>query len=80
MVLSLGKVKIGDLMTLTDFIRKDGVSIEFWDLNEEVMIEKIVFDNEDACKKAFEVIWTNLSAYGYCDIDKISRKTGMVMR
>lgn len=76
----LGKIKTGDLMVLTDFVRKNGISIEFWNVKEKALIEEVCFDNKEACDKAFEVIWTNLSAYGYCDIDRISRKTGMVMR
>lgn len=76
----LGRIKIGDLIALTDFVRKNGMSIEFWNVEKEVMIEKVCFDNKEACNKAFEVIWSNFSAYGYCDIDRINRKTGLVMR
>lgn len=76
----LGKIKTGDLMVLTDFVRKNGMSIEFWNVKKEVLIEMVCFDNKEACDKAFETIWNNLSAYGYCDIDRINKKTGLVMR
>lgn len=76
----LGKIKTGDLMVLTDFVRKNGMSIEFWNVKKEVLIEMICFDKKEACNKAFETIWNNLSAYGYCDIDRINKKTGLVMR
>lgn len=76
----LGKIKTGDLMVLTDFVRKNGMSIEFWDVKKELLIEKVCFNNEEACDKAFEVIWNDLSAYGVCNIDRINRKTGSVIR
>ena len=76
----LGKIKIGDLMVLTDFVRKNGMSIEFWEVKKELFQSIVCFDNKEACDKAFETIWNNLSAYGYCDIDRINKKTGLVMR
>lgn len=77
----LGKVKIGYIMASVVAVRKefnrDGAYILF---DMDFGVEKICFHNDVACDNAFEVIWNNLSAYGYCDIDRISRKTGMVMR
>lgn len=81
----LGKIKFDGLMRIVDSITKDDMNmcINIWYKdNSGIMrqLRQIDFDNQEACNKAFEIIWTNLSAYGYCDLDRINRKTGLVMR
>ena len=53
--------------------------IHFYD-NELNYPIKMEFDNEEASKTAFQLIWESFAMYGFCDLDKFSLKTGMVMR
>lgn len=75
----LGKVKYEDYILLVKTIERSGNFIIF-DREDGISMITMYFENEDASKSAFLTIWNNLVSYGYCDLDKINKKTGMVMR
>ena len=77
----LGKVKYENVMGMVNHIHY--VNTGNWTIVihfDGTYRKELVFDNEKACKNAFDEIWSVLIRKGYCDLDLINKKTGMVMQ
>lgn len=75
----LGKVKYEDYMGVIDAVDRLNDIIVFSKGNIDNLL-CMHFESEEACKIGFENICKDLALHDCCNLDKISKKTGMVMR